>query len=150
MKLPIKIIIILCIPIIFLSFNRENEGETYSLTVKVENLHNSKGVVQFSLYNKGGTIPDEKFKKYYKQKTEKIIHNTSTVTFFDLPKGKYAVNILHDEDENGSIKKGFILPKEGIGFSNYNSIGLSNRPKFSKSSFLFDSDMEISVKIIYM
>jgi uncharacterized protein (DUF2141 family) len=32
---------------------------------------------------------------------------------------KYAINILHDEDNNGKIKKGFVLPKEGMGFSNY-------------------------------
>ena len=38
-----------------------------SLTVSVSDLKNSKGVVQFSLYNKDGSIPDEHYKKYYKQ-----------------------------------------------------------------------------------
>lgn len=150
MKRIIRIILILFLPVFLGSFNLKNAEETYSLTVKVTNLRNSKGVVQFSLYNQDGTIPDEKFKKYFRQKTGKINHHSSTVTFSDLPKGTYAVNILHDEDENGFIKKGFLLPKEGVGFSNYNSIGLSNRPKFSKSSFLLDSDKEISVKIIYL
>ena len=150
MNKPINILIILFITVTFLSFKNKNEQNTYSLTVTVDDLRNSKGVIQFSLYNKDRTIPDEKFKKYFKQKTGKIIHNASTVTFFDLPKGKYAVNILHDEDKNGYIKKGFILPNEGVGFSNYNSIGLSNRPKFSKASFLLNSDKVTSVKIIYL
>ena len=150
MKLPFKIIILFFLPFILGSFNREKQDETYTLTIKVTNLRNSKGVIQFSLYNQDGTIPDEKYKKYYRQKTGKIDNNTSTVTFSDLPKGTYAVNILHDEDENGFIKKGFLLPKEGVGFSNYNSINPLNRPDFSKSSFLLDSDKEISVKIIYL
>lgn len=143
-------IILLFLTVALFSFKNKAKQKTYSLTVSVENLRNSKGVVKFSLYNKDGTIPDEKFKKFFQQKDGEIIENASTVTFTDLPEGRYAVNILHDEDENGKIKKGFFLPVEGVGFSNYESIGLSNRPKFSKASFLLNSDKEISVKIIYM
>jgi uncharacterized protein (DUF2141 family) len=33
--------------------------EIYNLTVSTSNLKNNKGVVQFSLYNKDGTIPDK-------------------------------------------------------------------------------------------
>jgi uncharacterized protein (DUF2141 family) len=56
---------------------------------------------------------------------------------------------LHDEDGNEKIKKGFVLPKEGIGFSNYQSIGIGNKPNFKKASFEVDSDKTVSVKIIY-
>lgn len=131
------------------SFNNQ-KGETYSLTVEVKELQNSKGVVQFALYNKDGTIPDEDYKKCWKILKEKIQNGTSKVTFSNLPLGKYAVNILHDENENGEIDKGFILPIEGVGFSNYQSIGLTNRPNFSKASFELSSDKKISIKIIYL
>lgn len=124
--------------------------ETYSLTIEVADLRNSNGVVQFSLYNKADVFPDEHYKNYYRQMHEEIDKGTSKITFTDLPPGKYAVNILHDEDENGEIKKGLILPKEGIGFSNYQSIGLSNRPKFSKAAFVLQEDKTIAVKIIYL
>ena len=130
------------------SFNNQ-KGETYSLTVEVKDLQNSKGIVQFALYNKDGTIPDEDYKKCCKILKEKIQNGTSKVTFSDLPLGKYAVNILHDENENGEIDKGFILPIEGVGFSNYQSIGLTNRPNFSKASFELSSDKKITVKVIY-
>ena len=133
----------------FSSFNNQ-KGETYSLTVEVKELQNCKGVVQFALYNKDGTIPDEHYKKCCKILKEKIQNGTSKVTFSNLPLGKYAVNILHDENENGEIDKGFILPIEGIGFSNYQSIGLTNRPNFSKASFELKENKRISVKIIYM
>ena len=131
------------------SFNNQ-KGENYSLTVEVNGLQNSKGIVQFALYNKDGTIPDEDYKKCCKILKERIQNGSSKVTFNNLPLGKYAVNILHDENENGEINKGFILPIEGIGFSNYQSIGLTNRPNFSKASFTLDSDKKISIKIIYL
>jgi uncharacterized protein (DUF2141 family) len=122
---------------------------TFSLRVTVDNLRNSKGVVQFALYNKDGTVPDEKYEKYYKKQTAKIVNGSSSTIFKDLPEGRYAVNILHDEDENGKIDKGFLLPNEGIGFSNYTSIGLTNKPNFKKASFELNSDMEKKIKIIY-
>ncbi len=94
-----------------------HEEKIHSLTVEVTDLRNSKGLVQFALYNTPGVFPDEHYKKYYLKQTAKIINGSSTVTFKNLPPGKYAVNILHDEDEDGKIKKGLMLPKEGIGFS---------------------------------
>ena len=145
-----KKIIILFITTILLSFTIKNNEEGYSLTIQVKDLRNSNGVIQFAIYNKEGSIPDEKFKKYYKKDIAVINNKTSTITFNNLPKGKYAINILHDENKNGKIDKKFIMPIEGIGFSNYTSIGLTNKPKFSKASFELDSDKEVNIKIIYM
>ncbi|AMC11450.1 hypothetical protein Lupro_09310 [Lutibacter profundi] len=131
------------------SFGEKNTINTYSLTIKVKHLRNTIGVVQFAIYNKDGSIPDEKYKRYYKKKVVPITKDSSTVVFTNLPEGKYAINILHDENENGKIDKEFILPKEGIGFSNYKSIGIRNRPKFSKASFLLNSDTVKEIKVIY-
>lgn len=126
------------------------KDETYSLTVNVENLKNSSGNVQFALYNKDGSIPDEKFKNYYKIQKSEIVNGISSTTFKNIPRGQYAVNILHDENRNGKIDKGFVLPKEGIGFSNYEKIGLTNRATFIKASFILNCDKKIKVKIIYL
>ncbi|XQP83973.1 MAG: DUF2141 domain-containing protein [Candidatus Pollutiaquabacter aromativorans] len=122
----------------------------YSLTIEVKNLRNAKGVVQFALYNKDGSIPDEDYENYYKIVKGEIVNGSSTITFKNIPSGKYAVNILHDENKNGKIDKGFILPIEGIGFSNFQSIGLTNRPNFSKASFELKENKTINVKVIYM
>ena len=124
--------------------------ENYSLIVEVENLRNSKGKVQIALYNKDGSIPDEHYKNHFKMEKVSIINGRSQCTFSNLPKGNYAVNILHDENSNGKIDKGLILPKEGIGFSNYSSIGLTNRPNFKKASFELTQNKTIKVKVIYM
>lgn len=149
MKVSILTILIVGLSFFLCSFS-ESQAETYSLTVKVENLRNEKGVVQFALYNKDGSIPDEDYKNYYGLEKVKIVNGKSEITFKNLPRGKYAVNILHDENYNGKVDKGLLLPKEGIGFSNYQSIGLRNRPNFPKASFELKADKMINVKVIYM
>lgn len=136
--------------IVLLSSFSIQTQETFSLTVEVKDLRNSEGTVLFALYNRKDAFPDEHYKKYFKKLTGKIVNGTSLVTFENIPVGKYAVNILHDENNDGKIKKGLIMPIEGIGFSNYKSIGLSNKPTFSKASFDLQSDKKIKVNIIYL
>ena len=94
-----------------------------SLTVSVNKLRNSNGNVLFALYNTEDAFPDEHYKKYYKILRGKIENGSSLVIFENLPPGQYAVNILHDENKDGKIQRRFILPLEGIGFSNFQSIG---------------------------
>ena len=147
-----KMIIIiqsLLVTVMLSSFSIQKQ-ETCDLTIDVSELRNSKGTVLFALYNREDAFPDEHYKKYFKKLTGKIVNGASSVTFKNLPEGKYAVNILHDENNDGKIKKGIILPKEGIGFSNYNSVGFSNRPTFSKASFSVLNDKKIKVNIIYL
>ncbi len=146
----IKLILIAAMAGITSSAISQNSVETFSLTITVDGLRNSTGVVQYSLYNTEGCFPDEHYEKQIKQMNTKIVNNSSTAAFENLPKGMYAVNILHDEDENSKIKKGWILPKEGIGFSNLKSINPLNRPSFKKCKFELVSDKSMQIKIIYM
>ncbi|MGE0079604.1 MAG: DUF2141 domain-containing protein [Bacteroidales bacterium] len=137
--------------IVFYSSSKEPDKSTgFSLTVEVNDLRNSNGTVLFALYNRQDAFPDENYQKYNRKLTGKISKGYSHVTFENLPAGKYAVNILHDENNDGKIKKGIVLPKEGIGFSNYQSIGITNQPTFTKASFILQSDMKIQVHIIYL
>ncbi|HRA60418.1 MAG TPA: DUF2141 domain-containing protein [Bacteroidia bacterium] len=149
MKKTILIIQVFVFHVLFSSFQKQEE-KTYPLTVKVMDLRNSKGVVQFALYNTEDSFPDEHYKKYFRKLTAKIANGVSTVTFENLPVGRYAVNILHDEDGDGEIKKGLLLPKEGIGFSNFQSLKITNRPTFKKAAFDFSRESGMEVKIIYL
>lgn len=133
---------------VFSAFSQKDSY--YDLKVVVKDLRNNTGVVQFSLYNKKGSIPDEELEKFYKNGKSNISNKTAEFTFRVLKGGTYAVNILHDENSNGKIDKGWILPIEGIGFSNFKSISLTNRPNFEKASFQLNSNKEVEVKIIYM
>lgn len=149
MKSEFKTLIMVAFLLTLSSFVEQKE-ETFSLTIEVKGLRNSKGVVKFALYNKDGTIPDEDYINYYKVLNGEINNNVSVISFHNLPPGKYAVNILHDENQNGKIDKGFILPIEGIGFSNFKTIGFGNRPTFSKAKFELKENKTVQVKVIYM
>ena len=143
-----KTIAIFAIATILFSFIEPKEA-VYSLTVTVNNLRNQNGLVQFALYNKNGSIPDENYSNYCKMLKGEIVNNSSKITFTNIPKGKYAVNVLHDENRSGKIEKGFILPIEGIGFSNFETIGFANRPNFLKASFDVNENKYVNVKMIY-
>ena len=99
--------------ILFFSINSviqaaDKKGNT--LTVSVSYLRNSNGNVVFALYNREDAFPDEHYKKYYKMLRGKITNNSSIVIFKDLPNGEYAVIILHDENNDGKIKKSLLNP----------------------------------------
>jgi len=143
----IYLLVLFFLSLLLFSFSKK---ETHSLTINVNELRNSEGVVLFILYNKEGSIPDKHQTKFLKKQSNVICAGASSITFTNLPEGNYAVNIIHDENNNGAIDKGFILPKEGIGFSKYQSINLRNRPSFSKASFKLESDLSIKIKTIYM
>ncbi len=121
-----------------------------TLTVVAKGLKNSKGVVQFSLYNKDGSIPDKKLNKYYKKQRVVISNNEAVAVFTNLPKGRYAVSVFHDENSNGKIDKGLLMPVEGIGLSNFKSVNLFNPPNFKKASFMLDSNKKIVIDMIYL
>ncbi|WP_082063586.1 DUF2141 domain-containing protein [Draconibacterium sediminis] len=125
------------------------KGDTCSLTVNVTGLRNNKGFVMFALYNTDGSLPDEHYKNFYRLQSAEIANHSSKFTFKNLSAGKYAVNVLHDEDENQKIKKGVILPKEGIGFSNFEKIGPLNKPNYEKASFVVEGQKDIEIEIIY-
>lgn len=141
--------IILSLLLFITMATRPKRTDLYDLTVKVQDLRNSEGSVIFALYNRDGTIPDENFKHYYKKQVVKISGNKAQAVFSDLPQEEYAVSILHDENNNGRIDKKFLLPKEGVGFSNYNDFGLTNRPNFKNACFYLKQDTVVTVKVIY-
>ncbi len=121
----------------------------YRLEINIRQLRNDKGNIILYLYNRPGTIPDKHFNKYYKKAVIPAGKNATTV-FFDLPYGEYAVNAIHDENGNGKIDKGFLLPVEGLGFTNFETISLRNRPDFIKAKFLLQKDSAVTIRMIYL
>ena len=121
-----------------------------TLTVIATGLKNMHGEVQFSLYDKEGTIPDKALNRYCRMQRVPVTGTTVKVFFKDLPKGRYAVSVFHDENNNRKIDKGFIMPEEGVGLSHYKTIDLFNLPDFKKASFPLERDKEIRINIIYL
>ena len=150
MKKGLQLFLSISILIGIFSFIPYKSNKENSITVKVVHLRNSTGIVQFSLYNTKESIPDEHFEKYYLQSKSKIVNQTATITFSNLPEGDYAINILHDENEDGTVDKGMILPIEGLGFSNFDALNLFNRPSYKRAQFELHTDTIITIPTIYM
>ena len=138
------------VSVILMTFIYSQEIDSVSLTVQVNELRNSKGHIQFAIYNTDDSIPDMHYQQCFRKEIESIVDSSAIYTFENIPQGQYAVNILHDENRNGKIDKGFILPIEGFGYSNYTRLGFFNRPNFLKSSFELKTDTSITVTIIYL
>ncbi len=147
MQKKFLVIVVILSAFLFQSFLSE---KTYTLKVEVYDLQNSKGNVVVMIYNKDGSIPDKTFTYYYKKKVINIENNTAYVAFENLPVGQYAINMFHDENKNGKLDKGWMVPKEGFGLSNFKKVSLFNRPNFKKASFTFNKDMLVQIKTIYM
>lgn len=124
-----------------------------SITVEVTGLRNSTGQVCFSLFDSSRGFPDNAEAIVTEQCVEasefvtavsadetvgedKEIAGDHTVIFEDLAPGNYAVSIIHDENEDGTINTGtFGIPTEGFGFSRNPDIQ-TRAPRFSEAAVL--------------
>ncbi len=72
------------------------------------------------------------------------------ITFENLPQGKYAFAVFHDENNDDKINFNLVgMPTEGYGFSN-NARGFMSSPSFSKSAFEIKSNSyECKIKLSY-
>jgi uncharacterized protein (DUF2141 family) len=64
----------------------------------------------------------------------------SLVLHFDLQVAEFAVKVLHDADSNGQVSKNWtgIIPKEGLGFSNDQRLGLTGPPNYRQCKVALD------------
>jgi uncharacterized protein (DUF2141 family) len=75
---------------------------------------------------------------------------TQSTVFTQLPPGRYAVIVFHDENDNGRLDKdGFGVPTEGYGFGN-DAQGLLSSPVFDAAAIAIrDVGVSTSISLIY-
>ena len=118
--------------------------EKLGLDVRVHGGKPNIGTAMISLFNS-----EEDFLKKSLHSQEKPIDKNGEAHFHfsGLPKGKYAVAVTYDEDNNGELNTGFLgIPTELVGFSN-NVKGRWGPPSFEKASFQLDSSSDISIRL---
>ena len=119
------------------------------VTVQVTNIDvNKTGNILVMLYSDKGFPKDHQQALAIK---ELPANKTNlTVNFSAVPE-KFAIKILHDEDETGSVTKNWtgIIPAEGLGFSNGAKLFLGP-PSFKKAQLKRSTITQpISIGIIY-
>jgi uncharacterized protein (DUF2141 family) len=87
------------------------------ITVTVTNMRNTKGVVRACMTSNSKRFPrcgdDPNSHKLVVSAAQ-----SSSFTFTDVAPGRYAIALLHDENDNGKADRAlFMMPKEGFGFS---------------------------------
>jgi uncharacterized protein (DUF2141 family) len=122
-------------------------AEAGTLVVQVANLRSGKGEIRFALWNNadGFTKNDKKLAG------GKLPANShQALVFENLPPGRYALAVYHDENGNGEFDRNWIgLPAEGLGFSNGAWINLGP-PSFDDAAIeVGDKEEVITVSLRY-
>ncbi len=147
-KMPFKLImrsmLLIGAAFIFHGFALHSRSK---LTVKVTNIDNTNGVIEIGLYNDKEAFPTPN--KQYKKVRKKIFSNKLVYTFDDLPHGKYAIAIYHDENKDNKCNRNlFGVPTEAYAFSRNFRPWLS-APDFNDCSVGVYKDKTITIKMVY-
>ena len=122
-----------------------------TLKVLITGLRNNKGSVIMGFYNNDKAFEDETplFTKLESKTT--TVNHVLTLNYTGIKPGTYGIVILDDENNNGKMDYGWILPEEGYGFSNYTHFGLT-KPKVAKFSFTIapNENKSVEIKVKYL
>ncbi|MEJ2032332.1 MAG: DUF2141 domain-containing protein [Deltaproteobacteria bacterium] len=118
--------------------------------VKILNIRNSTGNVACALFESQKGFPHEFLKFATNIMIIKIRESKARCDFEDIPPGKYAMAVVHDENMNGKLDTNWLgIPKEGYGFSN-NAKASRGVPSFSAASFLYDGrNIDLTMRLNY-
>ena len=143
-------IILYFIIIFFISTAMLYAEDTCTLKVKITNFRSANNNVILLLFDDKNTSKFSDSKYSIKKIESKVKNNALVLSIPNLKYGKYAIAVLHDEDNNGEMTTGFLgLPREGYGYSNNAKVNFGP-PKFENASFLLNkTDEEISIEIRY-
>jgi uncharacterized protein (DUF2141 family) len=121
---------------------------TYSITITVTNIRNTKGVIRFKFYDETYPFPDKKgFLRIVVPKTI-VKDGTLTVTYDGFISKVMGIALQDDENNNWELDMGWLLPKEGHAFSDYYHTAL-RRPVFEDFKFLLTGNKQVKMKMRY-
>ena len=102
--------------------------QSASITVTIKDIKDNKGSILVGIYTSKG----EFLKTPSIRKAVKVTGSEVTVVFDNLPRGEYAVSIIHDENDNKEFDRNkFGFPKEGYCFGN-NALGRLGPPTYDQ------------------
>lgn len=117
------------------------------LVIKIEGLSSNKGMVRVAVYNRPEGFPGDR-KKAVKVFSVPARKEGVQLVLEALAPGRYAVAVLHDENENGVMDTNFIgYPQEGYGMSN-NNLPTFRAPTFDEAAFeLGEAGQQLLIRI---
>lgn len=120
------------------------------LRVEIADLRNDEGHVLGTLYDGPEGFPRDSDKACRSGRVE-IRDRQAAFEFEGLSPGRYAVALLHDENDDGKLNTNRLgIPTEGIGLSNVEKLKLKV-PTFEDAAFDYTGgDQTVIVKVLYL
>ena len=120
-----------------------------TITVSVTGLRSAKGRVMACLMARGDAFPECQKDPQARPATVPA-GSTVQLLFADVPPGRYAISLFHDENGNGRLDKQLILPREGYGFSRDAPVRFGP-PSFASAAFTVGTaDQHQTIRMRYM
>jgi len=122
-------------------------SQTFTLTISIPNINSREGEIQIGIYNKKDDFP--KVDKQYRVLLFKADNFQGVCSVKDLPKGEYAIAIMHDKNTDKICNTNFFgIPTEGYGFSRNYRPKLS-APTFDDCKIDVNRNLSITIDMIY-
>lgn len=124
-------------------------GLPSSILVQIDGLRSNRGQIMACMTANPKTFPDCQKDPNARHLTVPAM-NGETVQFKDVPQGRYAIALFHDENGNGRMDKMMMLPREGFGFSRDAPLQFGP-PRFGAASFQVGAaQLRTAIKVRYI
>lgn len=120
------------------------------VAITISNIRSTDGCIRMGIYVDEKSYEDNNPIQKIPVGKNGIKNGTVQSTIY-LEPGTYGVALIDDENSNGELDYGFVMPKEGFGFSNYYHTGLK-KPSLEKFKFTISAGQpnSIAVKLRYL
>ncbi len=118
------------------------------ITADVSGIRNNKGMILAALFCKEDGFPDGN--EGCRRTGTKIKNKRAKIVFNNVPKGVYAVSLIHDENNNRKLETNWIgIPDEGVGISR-NAKGTMGPPDYDDAKFTVrDKSIVLRIRMEY-
>ena len=125
------------------------QSATSQVTIRVDGFRNDKGELGVNVFRSPVGWPEESAKAVFHANFP--ITGDHATAQFNLPPGRYAIAVLHDENSNHKLDKNFLgIPTKGFGFANNPKV-LFSAPSFDTAALQVSSPAtETSIHLIYL
>ncbi len=120
-------------------------AESGQLLVEVVGMRDSAGTIRASLYNEPDSFRKEE--RAFLRVAQPAKAGSATLIFRDVPPGRYAIMVYHDDNDDGKLNLRFgMFPTEGYALSNNPKV--VGPPRFSDSAFDFTGSQSAPIPLI--
>ncbi len=109
------------------------------LDVTIQQMRSAKGMIRVCLTNDPQNFPN--CVDDARALTRSVPADDRLIRFPALPRGNYAVAVIHDENGNAKLDTFAGIPREGFGFSR-NPVIRFGPPRFAAARFTIDDEAE--------